>query len=78
MEAHPNQSAYWKSVSCADAIFATQDVINRYLLEGGKVYMCLYDLEKAYDSVEFFVLLKRLFQVGVNSKTWHILWSWYI
>ena len=74
---HPNQSAYRKRVSCADAIFATQEVINRYLLEGGKVYMCLYDLEKAFDSVEFPVLLKRLFHVGVNSKTWRILRSWY-
>ena len=74
---HPNQLAYRKSVSCADAIFATQEVINRYLLEGGKVYMCLYDLEKAYDSVKFSVLLKRLFQVGVNSKTWRILRTWY-
>ena len=44
---HPNQSAYRKSVSCADAIFATQEVLNRYLLEGGKVYMCLYDLGKS-------------------------------
>ena len=34
---HPNQSAYRKSVSCADAMFATQEVLNRYLLEGGKV-----------------------------------------
>ena len=57
---HPNQSAYRKSVSCADAIFATQEVINRYLQEGGRVYMCLYDLEKAFDSVEFSILLKRL------------------
>ena len=45
---YPNQSAYRKHVSCADAIFATQKVINRYLLEGGKIYMCLYDLEKAW------------------------------
>ena len=74
---HPNQSAYRKSVSCADAIFATQEVINRYLQEGGRVYMCLYDLEKAFDSVEFSILLKRLFDVGVNSKTWRILQSWY-
>ena len=74
---HPNQSAYRKSVSCADAIFATQEVLNRYLLEGGKVYMCLYDLEKAFDSVEFPVVLRRLFNVGVNSKTWRILRSWY-
>ena len=74
---HPNQSAYRKGVSCADAIFATQEVINRYLQEGSKVYMCLYDLQKAFDSVEFPVLLKRLFDVGVNSKTWRILRSWY-
>ena len=39
--------------------------------------MCLYDLEKAFDSVEFSILLKRLFDVGVNSKTWRILQSWY-
>ena len=66
---HPNQSAYRKGVSCADAVFATQEVINRYLQEGSKVYMCLYDLQKVFDSVEFPVLLKRLFDVGVNSKT---------
>lgn len=74
---HPNQSAYRKNVSCADAIFATQEVINRYLQEGSKVYMCLYDLQKAFDSVEFPVLLRRLFDAGVNSKTWRILNSWY-
>ena len=39
--------------------------------------MCLYDLEKAFDSVEFFFLLQRLFNVGVNSKTWRILQDWY-
>ena len=74
---HPNQSAYRKGVSCADAIFATQEIINRYLQEGSRVYMCLYDLQKAFDSVEIPVLLGRLFQAGVNSKTWHLLRSWY-
>ena len=49
----------------------------RYLQEGSRVYMCLYDLQKAFDSVEFPVLLKRLFDIGVNSKTWHLLRSWY-
>ena len=39
--------------------------------------MCLYDLEKAFDSVEFSVLLKRLFHAGINSKTWRLLRSWY-
>lgn len=63
---HPNQSAYRRNVSCADAIFATQEVISRYLREGSRMYMCLYNLQKAFDSVEFPVLLKRLFDAGVN------------
>ena len=39
--------------------------------------MCLYDLQKAFDSVEVPVLLQRRFDVGVCSKTWRILQSWY-
>ena len=66
---HPNQSAYRKNVYCADRIFATQTVINKYLQEGSRIYRCLYDLQKAFDSIEFPVLLKRLFDVSVNSKT---------
>ena len=34
---HINQTAYRKSVSCADAIFATQEVIARYLRGGGQL-----------------------------------------
>ena len=30
--------------------------------------MCLYDLQKAYDTVECDVLLNRLFEVGVNKR----------
>ena len=35
---HINQSAYRRAVSCADAIFATQEVIARYPREGSHVY----------------------------------------
>ena len=34
---HINQSAYRKWVGCADAIFATQEVITRYLTISSKV-----------------------------------------
>ena len=74
---HPNQSAYRKGVSCADAIFATQEMINRYMQEDCSVFMCLYDLQKAFDLVEIPVLLHRLFEAGVNSKTWRLLRDWY-
>ena len=49
-----------------------------YLQEGSRVYMCLYDLQKAFDSIEFPVLLKRLFDAGVDTKTWRIMRSWYM
>ena len=47
-----NQTAYRRSVSCANAIFTTQEVIVKYLNSGSKVYMCIYNLLKAFDSVE--------------------------
>ena len=65
---HPNQSAYRKRVSCADAIFATQEVISRYLKEGSRMYMCLYDLQKAFDSVEFPVLLRGFLMLVSTQK----------
>ena len=74
---HYNQSAYRKGISCSDAIFATQEVIARYVREGSKVHMCLYDLQKAFDSVEYPVLLRRLFEVGVNGKAWRLFKNWY-
>ena len=74
---HYNQSAYRKGISCSDAIFATQEVIARYVREGSKVHMCLYDLQKAFDLVEYPVLLRRLFEVGVNGKAWRLLKNWY-
>ena len=50
---HINQTAYRKGVACGDAVFATQEVIAKYLRGGSHVYMCLYDLQKAFDSVEY-------------------------
>lgn len=54
---HLNQSAFRKHVDCAYAIFASQELIARYISEGSTVHTCLFDLQKAFDSVEFPVLL---------------------
>ena len=74
---HVNQTAYRRHVGCADAIFATQETIAKHVREGSTVYMCLYDLQKAFDSVEFPVLLDRLYSIGVSGKTWRIIKNWY-
>ena len=58
---HINQSAYIKSVSRDDAIFAMQKVTAKYVHGGSSVFMCLYDIEKALDSVEYCMLWRDCF-----------------
>ena len=75
---HLNQIAYRKGVSCAEAIFSTMEVISTYSQCSEKVYMCFYDLQNAFDSIQYPVLLKRLYEFGVNGKAWRLLRSRYI
>ena len=74
---HSSQTAYQRSVSCADAIFSTQEALLKFVREGDDAYLCLYDLEKAFDSIEFPTLLSHLFKRGINGKCWRLIKSWY-
>ena len=59
---HPSQTAYIKNRSCTDGIFLTNEVLKKLLQNGDSPYLCLYDLEKAFDSVEYDVLLHHLYR----------------
>ena len=72
-----NQTAYQKGISCADAIFSTQEVLLNYIRQGESPFLCFYDIEKAFDSVEFPILLHHLFSIGINGKSWRLIKSWY-
>ena len=76
---HPalTQTAYQKHISCQDAIFATQEAIVHTLQEGRVAYLSLYDLEKAFDSVEHSILLQSLYQAGINGKAWRLIKACY-
>ena len=43
------QTAYQKGLSCADAIYATQEALltHAYVRDGSKPFLCFYDIEKA-------------------------------
>ena len=41
------------------------------------VYTCYYDLEKAFDTVEFCVLLEQLAHVGIRGKCWRLIKNWH-
>ena len=71
------QTAYQKSISCIDATFATQETLTCHLHDGGQPYLCLFDMEKGFDSVEIPVLLRHLYNTGINGKFWRIIKSWY-
>ena len=38
--------------------------------------MCFYDLKKVFDSVQYPVLLQRLYDAGINDRAWRLLKSW--
>ena len=74
---HPNQTGYQKHTSCTDAIFSTAEMMSHYLEKGENMYLCCYDLHKAFDSVEYGVLLCRLYGMGINAKCWRLIRAWY-
>ena len=41
------------------------------------IYLCLYDLEKAFDTIEHATLLTHIYKRGVNGKCWRLIKIWY-
>ena len=74
---HVNQTAYIRHVQCADTIFATQNTIAKHVREGSMIHMCLNDSQKAFDLVEFPMLLHCIYSIDVSGKTWKIIKNWY-
>ena len=55
---------YQKHNSCQDAIFATREAILKVVCECGDAFISLFDLEKAYESLEHSVFLDSLSDTG--------------
>ena len=64
-------------MGCSDSIFASQEVNHRFINEGDSVYTCYYDLEKAFDMVEFCILLEQLAHVGIRGKCCRLVMNWH-
>ena len=64
---HTNQTAYHTGVSCAEAIFSTLEVLSTYSNKNEKMHMCFYDLQKAFDSIQYPIL------TGVDGRVWRLL-----
>ena len=75
---HRTQTAYQKGVSYSDVTEAVQKVNKCYIDSGATVFQCFYDLEKAFDSEEYNVLLGHLHRVGINGKGWRVISAFYV
>ena len=53
------QTAYLQGLSCANAIFATQEALLVW-----KPLLGLYDIEKAFDFGEIPILLEQIYSIG--------------
>lgn len=74
---HPLQFAYQKGTGCIQASYVLQEAATHYIERGSKVYTCLLDSAKAFDSVWIDGLFYKLYQLGIRGKTWRILRAWY-
>ena len=54
------QTAYQCGVSCEDATFAVYETLTHLARNGNTVFQTFYDLEEAFDSIEYYILLKHL------------------
>ena len=74
---HYTQTAYRSGISCRDSIFAGLEAEKKFVNEGDTVYTSFFDPDSAFDTVEFCVLLKELFNAGVKGKCWRLIHNWY-
>ena len=52
-------------------------VVDRYIKRSSKVYACLIDASKAFDTVDHFVLFKKLLERGIPVPITRFLLCWY-
>ena len=64
----PNQGGFLENMTCSDLIFFLQTVIEKIVKKGRRrLYVAFIDFQKAYDTVDRDLLLKRLTDLGING-----------
>ena len=71
------QFAYQKDKSCIDASMSLQEAVLHNIEHGSKVYCCFLDSTKAFDTVWISGLFYKLYNLGIQGKTWRLLRNWY-
>ena len=65
------QFGFQEGSGCIEASFTILETINHMLERGSKMFSCLLDVRKAFDTVWIDGLMYNLFSdLGVNGKLW--------
>ena len=67
------QFGFRPGYSTVDAIFVLQALTTEFLSKKNKLYCCFVDYQKAFDSVNYVKLWRRLIQLGITGKLFNII-----
>ncbi|CAB4025723.1 Hypothetical predicted protein [Paramuricea clavata] len=69
--------AYQKNNSCINASLVLQEAVAHNVERGSKVYCCFLDSAKVVDTIWIDGLFFKLYNNGMNGKSWLLLRNWY-
>ena len=69
----PLQYAYQEGLSSINATFGITETISYNVERGSKVFLCLLDSRKAFDTVWHSGLFCRLYELGISGKLWKLI-----
>ena len=72
-----NQIGFRKGFCTADLVITVKTLIDKYLSQNKKLYLCFVDFKKAYDTVWRIGLLSKLQSYGISNRFINLLYSMY-
>jgi hypothetical protein len=64
----PEQIGFRKGARTSDHIFSLKTVIDKYVRKNKYVFVCFVDLKKAFDTVNRYALLYKLFRYNIKGN----------
>jgi len=72
----PKQFGYTENKSTTDLLIEVNELITTGLNEGKYIGIVLVDLQKAFDTFDQKILLKKCYNLGLRGKIYHVLKSY--
>ena len=72
-----NQLGFRKGFRTADHMLTVKTLIDKYLSQNKKLYLCFVDFKKAYDTTWRIGLLSKLQSYGISDRFINLLYSMY-